>query len=119
MVKKQSKTRRKNKALSERRLIYENLKEYNHLISIGYNKEQAIKKLKNKPKGSSVDKLKQRVKQTKDQFGVTAISLKGIRITKPVLDYIKKLEKTDVIEHYIDGHDILKLKNPKFWEPKK
>ena len=116
MAKRQSKTRRKNKLLSERRLIYENLKEYNHLISIGYSKENAIKKLKQKPKGSSVDKLKRRIELAKGQVGVTAVSLKGIRVTKDVEVYIKKIEKAGVIEHYVKGHDVVKLNNPKFWK---
>jgi len=109
---KQSKKRRKNKALSERRLIYENIQEYNHLISIGFTKDQAIKRLKS---GSGVDKIKKRIALAKKQFGVTGVSLNGIRITKDVLAYIKKLETAGVIEHYVKGHDVLTLKSPRIW----
>ena len=111
---KQSKAVRRNKLLRERRLIYENIDEYNHLISIGFTKDQAIKRLKS---GSGVDKIKKRIALAKKQFGVTGVSLSGIRNTKDVLSYIKKLENANVIEKYVKGNDTLRLKNPKIWNP--
>jgi len=109
---KQSKTVRRNKLLRERRLIYENVKDYNQLISIGFTKEQAIKRLKS---GSGVDKIKKRISIAKSQFGVAGVNLKGIRITKDVQAYINKLETADVIEPYVKGHDTLRLNKPRMW----
>jgi len=111
----QSKKRRQKTWLSEKRLIYENSKEYNHLISIGYTRDQAIKKLKNKPKGTSVDKLRKRIDLAKSQFGITGVTLKGITKSKDVLDFIKTLEKNDIIEPYRKGQDALVFKHPKIW----
>ena len=114
----QSKTVRRNKALRDRRLIYENVKEYNHLISIGFTKEQAIKRLRQQDKSSGgIEKIKKRISLSKSQFGVTGVNLKGIRITKDVLTYIKKIETAGVIESYVKGHDTLRLKKPRIWTP--
>ena len=114
MTKKSKKVRAKQFAY-EKRLMYENASEFNHLISVGFTKEQAIKRLKNKPRGSSVDRLENRVKSALNSFNVTGVSLQGIVKSKDVLDYIKSLEKQDVILPYRKGQDTLTLKHPKMW----
>jgi len=94
---KQSKKRRAQSRARDLQLIYDRQEEYNHLISIGYNEEQAIKKLKTMPKLSPVEKLDRRYKRAKQRIGTTAIATKGISLTnKDVQRYIKKHHLTKV-----------------------
>ena len=117
MTRKTKKQRTKSQ-ISERRLITTNIEKYKHLISIGYNHDQAIKKLRKEAVHlSGVEKLRQRIKIASEKFGVTGVTLGGIRLTKDVLDYIKELERADIIEPYKKGQDVLTLKHPRLWSP--
>jgi len=115
---KSTKKKRIKKQISERRLITSNIEKYKHLISIGYNHDQAVNKLRKEAiHMTGPEKLRQRIMIAKDKFGVTGVTLGGIRLTKDVLDYIKDLEKDNVIEPYKKGQDVLTLKHPRFWNP--
>jgi len=117
MARKTKKQRTKSQ-ISERRLITSNIEKYKHLISIGYNHDQAVNKLRKEAVHmAGPEKLRQRLMIAKDKFGVTGVTLGGIRLTKDVLDYIKELEDANVIEPYKKGQDVLKLKHSRFWNP--
>jgi len=117
MTRKTKKQRTKSQ-ISERRLITTNIEKYKHLISIGYNHDQAVNKLRKESiHMAGPEKLRQRIMIAKDKFGVTGVTLAGIRLTKDVLAYIKELEKADIIEPYKKGQDVLTLKHPRIWSP--
>ena len=116
---KPSKKLRIQTQLSERRLITSNIEKYNHMISIGFSRAQAVKRLRKESiHMPGTEKLRQRLDNAKIQFGTTGITLKGIRLTKDVTTFIKDLEKADVIEPYKKGQDVLILKHPRIWSPK-
>jgi len=96
----QSKKYRTQKVKSDLQLIYDRKEEYNHLISIGYTKDQAILKLRNSPPLNSLTKLKLRYQQSHKAVGTSGISMKGIQRTKDV-------EKFIVHHHLIDMGDTL------------
>jgi len=95
-----SKKQRGRKRKSDLQLIYDRKDEYNHLISIGYTQEQAIKKLRNMAPLSSLQKLELRYKNNFKSFGTSGISMKGIKRTKEVEQFIKS-------HHLIDRGDTL------------
>jgi len=95
-----SKKQRGRKRKSDLQLIYDRKDEYNHLISIGYTQEQAIKKLRNMAPLSSLQKLELRYKNNFKSFGTSGISMKGIHRTKEVEKFINT-------HHLIDRGDTL------------
>ena len=109
---KQSKKRRTQKARSDRQLIYDRLEEYNHLISIGYSRDNAIKKLRSSPPLNSLEKLKVRYDKAFKTIGTQGISLKGIKLTKDVKQFIKRHHLVKVGDTlYFPGN--VKMERPK------
>jgi len=70
--------------------------QYNHLVSVGFTREQAINKLK-KPK-TAVGKLEMMYERDVKRPGVTGISLQGIRRTRDVDKWINQMEKKGLVE---------------------
>jgi len=110
---KQSKKRRGQQRARDLQLIYDRIEDYNHLISIGYLPDQAIKKLKAMPKLTSVEKLDRRYQRAKKQFGALSIDTKGISLkNKDVKTYIKRHHLTLVGDRlYLPGN--IKMDRPK------
>ena len=94
--------------MTEYQLIHRHIDEYKHLLTIGYNHVSAVKYLREKTKGeSSTEKLRLRIQSSLNSPGVSGVSLEGIRITAPVISYIKRLEIEHIIEPYHKGQTSL------------
>ena len=65
--------------------------EFSHLMSVGFSKDQALKKIKGS-KMSSVQLLQKRYEMDKEKPGVIGISLQGIKRTSIVDRWIDKME---------------------------
>lgn len=115
MIRKKTKKEFRQQLISDRQLILRNLDKYNHYLSVGYTTQEALSKLKKKEKVNSLEKLIARVDIAINTFGITGISLDGIRITDEVKKYIKDLTNQGLIYPYIKGQSTLRLTHPKVW----
>ena len=116
MARKTKKMRLK-KQLSDYELKHRYVDKYKHLKSIGFSEDQTTKMIRRDASMASINKLQDRVMFARGQVGTTGVSLKGIRLTSSVMDYIKELEKGDIIKPYRKGNDVLMLAHPKEWRP--
>jgi len=95
--------------LAEYQLVHRNVDTYKHLVyGLKYTHAQAIKQIRSATKGTpSTTKLQLRIQQSLNSPGVSGVSLEGIRITTPVVSYIKRLETEHIIEPYHKGQTSL------------
>ena len=77
--------------ISDYQLVRRHLDKYNKLLSVGFSKEEAIKRIKKDASMTSLDKLVYRYEAYKNQPGVTSISLQGIRRTAKIDNWIKDM----------------------------
>jgi len=92
-----SKKQLSEKQISEYQLICRHLDKYNKLISVDFSKEEAIKRIKKDASMTSLDKLIYRYEAYKNQPGVAAISLQGIRRTAKIDNWIKDMVDKDLL----------------------
>ena len=84
--------------------------DYAHLYSISKSHDYATKQLKESVGNASLTKLKNRMWIAENSFGVTGVSLDGIKETADVREYIHELEESGVVTK---GASSLKLTHPK------
>jgi len=87
-----SKREKMRRRMREEMIIRAYPDEFYNLVSIGFTREQALKKIRGN-KISSVAILQRRYEIDKDRPGVLGISLAGIKRTESVERWIDKMEK--------------------------
>lgn len=108
----------KSKTIFERqqRNIYELRKahapDYRHLLSVGYPEQKATERLRQDIGRANLTRLKDRVLIAQNSFGVTGVSLDGIKETAEVKKYIKELVDSGVVTRSAGS---LKLTHPKIY----
>jgi hypothetical protein len=100
----------------QQRSLYElkrtHAKDYSKLLSIGYQDKSATERLKHDIGRASLIRLKDRVILAQNSFGVTGVSLDGIKETAEVKEYINHLEQSDIAKK---GAGSLHLIHPKIY----
>ena len=86
--------------------------DYSKMIGIGFSHEQATERLKHDIGNANLTRLKDRVILAQNSFGVTGVSLDGIKETAEVKEYIRHLEESDIATK---GVGSLKLIHPKIY----
>jgi hypothetical protein len=86
--------------------------DYNKLLSKGFQSTTATKQLKQDVGRASLTRLKDRVWIAQNSFGVTGVSLDGIKETAEVREYVRELERTGVVTKEAGS---LKLTHPKIY----
>ena len=106
----------KSVLLKQQRNIYElkktHSKDYSHLLLIGYQDKTATARLKHDIGRANLTRLKDRVILAQNSFGVTGVSLDGIKDTSEVKEYIHHLEQSGIATK---GAGSLHLTHPKIY----
>lgn len=86
--------------------------QYSKMLGVGYSERQATQRLKQDIGNANLTKLKDRVLIAQNSFGVTGVSLDGIRETADVKEYINELISSGIVTR---GTGSLKLIHPKIY----